>query len=95
MSDVPGTEPYPDGINIMVASHPRVKHMSCTEKAILLRQYQEHVRLYVATVRKLSGLTRAVPAVEWDLAWQLAVHARQICQIKRELLEAHVANHCC
>ena len=47
--------------------------MSCTEKAILLRQYQEHVRLYVATVQKLSGLRRAVPAVEWDLTWQLAV----------------------
>ena len=27
--------------------------MSCTGKAILFRQYQEHVRLYVATVQKL------------------------------------------
>ena len=69
--------------------------MSCTEKAILLRQYQEHVRLYVATVRKLSGLTKAVPVVEWDLTWQLAVQARRLCEIKRGLLEAHVTGDYC
>ena len=69
--------------------------MSCTEKAILSRQYQDHVRLYVETVQKLSGLTRAVPAVDLELAWQLAVHARRLCEIKRQLLEVHVADHRC
>jgi hypothetical protein len=69
--------------------------MSCTEKTALLRQYQEHVRLYVATVQKLSGLTNAVPTVEWDLAWELAVSTRRICQIKRQILESHIAEHCC
>ena len=69
--------------------------MPCKEHATLLEKYQEAVRSYSEAVRRMRDYGAALPLVEFELLWELAVRANEACRDARGAMDHHLGEHGC
>jgi hypothetical protein len=69
--------------------------MSCEEKSVLLEKYQRQVRAYSDAVINMRAHSASLPQVEFQLLWDLANGAYQLCEETQRRLQQHVVEHGC
>lgn len=69
--------------------------MICQEKSALQDNYQNKVRIYSDAVLKMRRYGAALPAVEFDVLWNVVNRAHAICDAAHRALKNHIAEHRC
>jgi hypothetical protein len=69
--------------------------MDCNEKNLLVRKYKLYVRAHRGAVENLAAVSDGAARAEWELAWDLASRAHQLCQDVWAQLKAHTIEHGC
>jgi hypothetical protein len=69
--------------------------MSCKEKILLLERHRKQVRAYADAVLRMRQQAATLSQDEFQLLWDLANRAFQLCDETRRRFEQHVADHGC
>lgn len=69
--------------------------MRCQEKETLLEEYEKKVGSYSDAVRRMREYGVALPIAEFQLLYDLALRANELCQSASRALRRHVEEHEC
>jgi len=69
--------------------------MRCQDKETLLEEYEKKVGSYSEAVRKMREYGAALPVAEFQLLYDVALTANELCQSVGRALRRHVEDHGC
>jgi hypothetical protein len=69
--------------------------MRCQEKETLFEEYEKKVVSYSEAVRKMRDYGAALPVAEFQLLYDVALRANELCQSAGRGLRRHVEAHEC
>ena len=69
--------------------------MLCHEKRSLMGKYEKAVASYVEAIRSMRDYASKLPLPEFEVIYNFAVQANEVCQAAHQSLRLHVEEHGC